>query len=206
MRAALQSAIRLFLSIPLLASVAGCATTSGPRVEEPGDLSRYRTWDWLRGPGETPGAAADPSSELERRVARRIAEAMGARGFLRAPGRAELLVDFDFELRREVVQIARTGAVQTLNSLHSSPSFEVQATTYETHRYQVADLRIVAIDLRERSVVWRGALAQRYEPSRSPPVGDAVARLLERMPTARPQRDGARAVARERAADGKPPS
>jgi len=195
MRAALRPGIRLLFSIALLSSTGGCAQSSILRVEELGDISRYRTWDWLRDPGQTADAVAEPGSDLSFQIARQIEESLLARGFRRAPGRAELLVDFAFELRREGVQVPRTGAMATLNSLHSSPSFEVQAITYETHYHEIADLRIVAIAPRERSVIWRGSLAERYEGARSAQLKDAVVQLLERMPRPRPRRGSLGVVA-----------
>jgi hypothetical protein len=176
------------------------------RAEDPGDVSRFRTWDWLRDDGERVDAPADGDSELELQVARQIEESLGARGFRRAPGSAEILVVFDLTIRREAVEVARTEALQTLHSLHSSPSFEVQATRYEMHHYEIVDLKIVAIDPREQSVVWRGSFAKRYREARSPQMNDAVAQLLARLPTSRPRPDGPRAVVRERSMDEKPPS
>jgi hypothetical protein len=117
-----------------------------------------------------------------------------------------VLVDFDLKIRREVVTVAQTGALETLNSLHSSPSFEVQAARYETHHYEVADLKIVAIDPRERNVVWRGSFAKRYSEVRSPQMRDAVIRLLAKLPTSRPRLDGPRAIVREQPTDAEPPS
>jgi hypothetical protein len=174
------------------------------RAEDPGDVSRFRTWDWLRDDGERVDAPAGPHSELELQVARQIEESLSARGYRRAPGSAEVLVDFDLTIRRGAVEVARTGALQTLHSLHSSPSFEVQATHYEMRHYEIADLKIVAIDPRERSVVWRGSFVQRYEEARSSHINDAVAQLLARLPTPRPQLDGKRAVVRERSTDEEP--
>ncbi len=206
MLAALQSAIRLSVSIVLLSSIVSCATTMSLRAEDPGDVSRFRTWDWLRDDGERVDAPANGDSELELQVARQIEESLGARGFRRAPGSAEILVVFDLTIRREDVEVARTGALQTLHSLHSSPSFEVQATRYEMRHYEIVDLKIVAIDPREQSVVWRGSFAKRYEEARPPQMNDAVAQLLARLPTSRPRPDGPRAVVRERSTDEKPPS
>jgi hypothetical protein len=206
MQAALQSAIRLTLSVALLSSIVSCATTMNLRVDDPGDVARFRTWDWLHDDGERVDAPADRDSELELQVARQIEESLSARGFRRAPGSAEVLVDFDLTIRRGVVEVARTGALQTLYSLHASPSFEVQATRYEMHHYEIAELKIVAIDPRERSVVWRGSFAKRYGGARSSRMNDAVAQLLARMPTPRPRLDGPRAVVRERSTDEEPPS
>jgi hypothetical protein len=206
MLAALQSAIRLAVSIVLLSSIVSCATTMSLRAEDPGDVSRFRTWDWLRDDGERVNSPADPGSELELQVARQIEESLGARGFRRAPGSAEILVVFDLTIRREAVEVARTEALQTLHSLHSSPSFEVQATRYEMRHYEIVDLKIVAIDPREQSVVWRGSFAKRYREARSPQMNDAVAQLLARLPSSRPRPDGPRAVVRERSMDEEPPS
>jgi hypothetical protein len=203
-QAALQSVIRLAFSIALLSSIVSCAMTMSLRVEDPGDVARFRTWDWLRDDGERVDAPASPDSELQ--VARQIEESLSARGFRRTPGSAEVLVDFDLTIRRGVVEVARTGALQTLHSLHNSPSFEVQATHYEMRHYEIADLKIVAIDPRKRSVVWRGSFAKRYWEARSPQMNDAVAQLLARMPTPRPRPDGPRAVVRERSRDEEPPS
>lgn len=214
MQAALQSAIRLALSTVLLLSIASCAMTTHLRVEDPGNISQFRTWDWLRDAGETmhtavdPGSnpARDPNSELRRQVARQIEGLLSARGFRRAPGHAEVLVDFDFAIRRETVEVAHAGAIETLHTLHSSPAIEVQVTRYELRHYEIADLKIVAIDPRERSVVWRGSFAKRYEKARSPQINAAVAQLLARLPTPRPRPDGPRAVVQERTKDEEPPS
>ena len=206
MQSALQSAIRPALSIALLSSILSCATTMSLRVEDPGDISRFRTWDWLRDDAESVDTRSGPESDLELQVARQIEESLSARGFRRAPGSAEVLVVFDLTIRREVVEVARSGALQTLHSLHSSPSFEVQATHYETRHYEIADLKIVAIDPRERSVVWRCSFTKRYEEARSPQVNDAVAQLLAKLPTPRPWLDGPRAIVREGSTDEDPPS
>jgi hypothetical protein len=206
MQAALQTAIRLTLSIVLLSSIVSCATTMNLRVEDPGDVARFRTWDWLSDEGERVGAPAGTDSVLELQVARQIEELLSARGFRRAPGSAEVLVDFDITIRRAVVEVARTGALQTLHSLHASPSFEVQATQYEMRHYEIVDLNFVAIDSRERSVVWRGSFEKRYGEARSPQMNDAVAQLLARMPTSRPRLNGPRAFVRERSTDEEPPS
>jgi hypothetical protein len=82
----------------------------------------------------------------------------------------------------------------------------VQATRYEMRHYEIVDLKIVAIDPREQSVVWRGSFAKRYEEARPPQMNDAVAQLLARLPSSRPRPDGPRAVVRERSTDEKPPS
>jgi hypothetical protein len=205
-QAALQSVIRLAFSIALFSSIVSCATTTSLRVEDLGDIARFHTWDWLRDDGERVDAPASSHSELELQVARQIEESLSARGFRRVPGNAEVLVDFDLTIRRGVVEVARTGALQTLHSLHSSPSFEVQATRYEMRHYEIADLKIVTIDPRERSVVWRGSFAKQYGEVRSPQLNDAVAQLLARMPTPRPRVDGPRAVVRERSTDEEPSS
>ncbi len=206
MQAALQSAIRLSVSIVLLSSIVSCATTMSLRAEDPGDVARFRTWDWLSDEGERVDAPAGTNSELELQVARQIEESLSARGFRRAPGSAEVLVDFDVTIRRGVVEVARTGAVQTLYSMHASPSFEVQATQYEMRHYEIVDLKFVAIDPRERSVVWRGSFAKRYWEARPPYINDAVVQLLAKMPTPRPRLDGPRAVVREGSTDEEPPS
>jgi hypothetical protein len=206
MQAALQSAIRLALSIVLLSGIVSCATTMSLRVEDPGDVARFRTWDWLRDDAERVDARAGPDSEMELQVARQIEELLSARGFRRAPGSAEVLVDFNLRIRRGVVEVARTGALQTLHSLHASPSFEVQATRYEMRHYEIVDLKFVAVDPQERSVVWRSSFAKRYEGARPSRMDDAVAQLLARMPTPRPRPDAPRAVVHERSTDEEPPS
>jgi len=206
MQTALQSAIRLAVSTVLLSIILSCSTTMSLRTEDPGDVSRFRTWDWLRDDGERVGAPADPVSELELQVARQIEESLGARGFRRAPGSPEILVVFDLTIRREVVEVAQTGALQTLHSMNSSPSFEVQATRYEMRHYEIADLKIVALDPRERSVVWRGSFARRYGEVQPLHLNAAVIQLLARLPTPRPRPDGPRAVVHERSTDEDPPS
>jgi hypothetical protein len=206
MQTALQPAIRLVLSIAPLMSIVSCTTAMSIRVEDLGDVSRFHTWDWLRDGDERAGAPVDPGSRFDRHVARQIEESLSARGFRRAPGSAEVLVDFDLRIRQETVEVARNGALRTLNSLHSSPSFEVQATYYEIHHYEVAELKIVAIDPRERSVVWRGAFVKRYAVARPPQLSDAVVQLLAKLPTARSRLIELRAIVREAPTDPEPHS
>jgi hypothetical protein len=190
----------------MLSSIVSCTTTMSLRVEDPGDVARFRTWDWLRDDGERIDAPSDRDSELELQAARQIEESLSALGFRRSPGSAELLIVFDLTIRREVVEVARTGALQTLHSFHYSPSFEVQATQYEKRHYEIADLKVVAIDPRERSVIWRGSFARRYEEAEPPHIEDAVVQLLAKMPTPRPRLDRPRAVVHERSTDEEPPS
>lgn len=180
----LQTPFRLALLLGILGLAASCTAPMTLRVEEHGDLSQYRTWDWLpteqarvAGPtGLSPGLEADVAEQLE--------TFLTSRGFRRVPGRAQLLVHFRVGVQRREITVARAATIQTVHSMSYSPSWEVQGIEYETKRYETAELLVVVLDAHAGTVVWRGTFVDRYSNAFSPHVSDAVSQLLAQVPAA----------------------
>jgi hypothetical protein len=164
----------------VLPCAAACATSREVWFDQREDFSRHRTWEWLPPPAQTVDAP-DRARELEARLIRLVARALDERGLEFAPGRADLLVRYDLDVEREHVLVHETPAVEQLSSLHSSPSYEIQATRQVLHVYEHARLEIVVLaDAQRRRPIWRGAIAGRYRGAF--PLKQAVARLLEAFP------------------------
>jgi hypothetical protein len=79
----------------------------------------------------------------------------------------------------------------------------VQATRTEIRRYEFAELLVLMLDRRERTLVWRGRFEERYRDEFAPYLGEAVSQLLARVPPPRPSTD-ARTVIVKAAAPAPP--
>jgi hypothetical protein len=128
--------------------------------------------------------------DLEPAIERQVEIGLSDRGFQRSPNDPDLLVYFHLGVREQLVKQNVTGAVQHLPSLHYAPSYDVQVTRTEFIRYEIAELVIVMIDSRERQLVWRGQLNERYPDAFTPHLGEAVSQILARVPSPRPSPSG----------------
>jgi hypothetical protein len=174
----------------------GCRTPS-LQIEKPGDVSRYRTWNFVhpvRGVIHTPFLVG---IDLEPVVAKQIEIGLSDRGFRRTTNDPDLLVYFELIVRRQLVKQNVTGAIQHLPSLHYSLSYDVQTTRTELRHYEIAELLVLMIEPRERRLVWRGRLNERYRDEFTPHLGEAVSQLLAHAPPPRPSTNGRTVIVRE---------
>jgi len=169
----------LFLSL-------GVACTTRPEIDydERQDFSHYRTWAWFPGVARVIDAPDANVAELDRDMARLVERALERRGFERVRGRSDLRVGAKLEVRREEVTTYETGAMEQLSSLHSSPSYQVQATVQRRRTYEYSRLVIFAIDPRLVRIVWRGVLDERFPDQFSPHLQRTIVSLMERFPPA----------------------
>ena len=72
--------------------------------------------------------------------------------------------------------------MQTLASMHSSPSYAIQATETDFQVYENGALAIVVAERAGLRVIWDGVLRGRHRDEFSPHLEDAVARLLQDFP------------------------
>jgi hypothetical protein len=177
MRGAVQLAAVIFGSLGV-----ACATTVDVAFDERADFSRYRTWDWLPRAARTVEAPLSETRALDARLARLVERALRARGFERTDGRADFFVSYYLRVQREFVTVRETPAMQQLSSLHSSPSYWIQATRSERHTYERGHLAIVVAGRRQQRVIWRGEIEGRFREDFSPHLEEAVWSLLERFP------------------------
>ena len=201
MRLTLRIAICLLVAFGLISFASGCRTSS-VRIEQPGDVSRYRTWNFVH---PVRGAVHAPllvGIDLESVVAKQVEIWLSDRGFRRTTNDPDLLVYFQLIVRGQLVKHNVTGAVQQLSSLHYSPSYDVQATQTELRRYDVAELLVLMIEPRERRLVWRGRLSERYRDEFMPHLGEAVSQLLAHVPPPRPSTSRRTVIVKEETPPG----
>jgi hypothetical protein len=167
----------LLVAFALISFASGCRTPT-LRIETPGDVSGYRTWNFVDPVSdaiEVPGRVDD---DLEPAIARQVEIGLAERGFRRTTTDPDLLVAFHLAVREQWVEQNETGAIQHLPSLHYAPSYDVQATRTELRRYETAELWVVMLDRKDRAVVWRGRFNGRFLDAFAPHLDDAVSQLL----------------------------
>jgi hypothetical protein len=195
-RRTLRITVCLLVAFASIAFASGCRTPS-PQIDEPGDASRYRTWDFVQPLRGVIHAPLLVGIDLEPVVAKQVEVGLSDRGFRRAPNDPDLLVYFQLVVREQLIQQNVTGAIQHLPSFSHAPSYDVQTTQTEFRRYEIAELLVLMIDSRERRLVWRGRLNERYPDEFTPHLGDAVSQLLAHVPPPRSLTDGRTVIVKE---------
>jgi hypothetical protein len=175
--AALAAAVATSLCI-------ACATSLEVSRDEREDFSRHRTWDWLPGAARTIDAPPPYRVGLDRDLARLVERALGRRGFVRVRHGADLRIGALLNVRRRVVKVLETGAIQQLSSLHEAPSYQVQATVERREVRERCRLVIFAVAAHRGEIVWKGALEERFRGQFGPHLERTVANLVERFPPA----------------------
>jgi hypothetical protein len=196
MRFTLCITARLLVAFALFSFASGCRTLS-LEIENPGDVSRYRSWDFVHSVRNRIQAPVLVGIDLEPVVAEQVEIGLSDRGFQRSLNDPDLLVYFHLGVREQLVKRNVTSAIQHLPSLHYAPSYDVQVTRTELIRYEIAELLIVMIDSRERQLVWRGQLSERYPDAFTPHLSEAVSQILARVPSPRPSPSGRTVIVRE---------
>ena len=196
MELTLRIADRLVVAFALISFASGCRTLS-LQIDEPGDVSDYRTWNFVHSVRDVIHAPLLVGIDLESVVAKQVEIGLTDRGFQRTPNDPDLLVYFQLVVQEQLVQQNVTSAIQHLPSLHYSPSYDVQTTQTELKRYEIVDLLVLMIDSRERRLVWRGRLNERYLDAFTPHLGEAVSQLLARVPSPRPSTNGRTVIVKE---------
>ncbi len=186
MRPTLRITVCLLVAFALISFASGCQTPM-LQIETPGDTSSYRTWNFVHPVRGVVHAPLTVGTDLDPAVAKQVEIGLSDRGFRRTTNDPDMLVYFQLVVRRQLVQQNVTGAIQHLPSLSHSPSYDVQATRIELRRYEIVDLLVLMLDPRDRRLVWRGRLNERYRDEFAPHLGEAVSRLLAHVPPPRPR-------------------
>jgi hypothetical protein len=189
MRLILRVTARLVVAFALISFASSCRTLS-LQIEKPGDVSRYRTWNFVDPARAVIHAPLLAGIELDPAVAKQVEIGLSDRGFQRTSSDPDFLVHFQLVVREQLVKQNVTGAIQHLPSLHYAPSYDIQVTRTELRRYEIAELQVVMIDFKERRLVWRGRLNGRYVDDFTPHLDEAVSVLLTHVPASRPPTNG----------------
>lgn len=174
----------VLLLLALLMLAVGCSTTAGVRTSHDGatDFSQYRSWSWLPVARKDERPRSDVERELAALVLEHIRRELSERGFSYRRENADLAVDARLVVAREKHVTYHSTAIESLNSFHSSPSYEIQATEREIVIYERGRLTIRVMDLRRNREVWRGEYEKRHRDPFAAHVKAAVANTLESFP------------------------
>jgi len=171
------------LGAAILASIGvACASAVNVRIDQRKDFAGYCTWNFLSLEDGNVRAPLSDARELNARLTRAVEVALLEQGFVRVMGRPDFYVSYFLEVRRQLVIVTETPALEHLPSLDQSPSWEIQATERRIESYEIGQLTILVSDPDEQAVVWRGGFEGRFRGALSPHLGDAVSSLLERLP------------------------
>jgi len=200
-RLTLRITVYLLVAFASISFASGCRTLS-LEVETPGDVSRYRTWNFAHPTRDVTHAPFLVGTDFESAVSQQVEIELFDRGFQRTANDPDLLVFFQLGVREQLVEQQVTGAMQHLPSLHNAPSYDVQVTRTEFRRYEIAELLFVMVESKGRQLVWRGRLNDRYLDGFKPHLGEAVSQLLAQVPFSRPSMNGPTVIVREEAPFG----
>ncbi|MCH7868915.1 MAG: DUF4136 domain-containing protein [Myxococcales bacterium] len=173
------------LIVTVLATLAyGCATKAILQVERDpaADFSQYSTWSWFPIPSDDDRDRSESERELSRLVWEQIVREFAKRGFHYQRQGADLGVGARLRVGREKHVISQIQAIETLNSLHTSPSYEIQATNHEVKFYERGRLTIRVTELRRNQEVWRGEYTDTPREIFAPHAKEAVTITLESFP------------------------
>jgi hypothetical protein len=177
----MQGSVRLGAAILAAFSLA-CASSVDVSIDQRKDLTGFRTWNFLTHRSGNVRAPDGNRIDLDVTLTRLVERCLAARGFERVTSQPDFYVSYFLEVRREVVVMAETPAMQTLDSLNDSASYEIQATERRVEIHELGHLSIFVTDAEEQAVVWRGGFEGRYLGAISPHLESAVASLLRHLP------------------------
>lgn len=171
--------MRASRSISALLAIAGCTAVSPPAPQL--DLTEPPTWAWLV-PEEGPWGADDP--DLDAAVRAAVERELAARGCVAATALPpDLFVTYDVEIERRVRLASEQPPLETLYSLHDSPSYEIQHVETVTRFYEDATLTVSVANASDREVVWTGSARRRARRSFTPHAARTVEQAFRGWPT-----------------------
>ena len=184
MKSSIRQSRGALLPLAFLMLAVGCSTNVGVQTRRDGaaNFSQYRSWSWLSVEREDESPRSDIELELAALVLEHIHREFSERGFIYRSDNADLGVDARLAVTRERHVTHHNTAIESLHSFHSSPSYEVQATTREVVNYQRGRLTIRVMDLRRNREVWRGEYEKRHRDHFAAHMKEAVRRTLESFP------------------------
>jgi hypothetical protein len=165
------------------AACLGCATSIRVDFDPQEDFASYRTWAWLPRSWEVAASKSRIDPELDALLRGAIERELAARGFEQAADTPpDFLVTYHLRLRRELVRVIETPAMQTLANPHREGGYEVQASKPMLYPYELGTLVLDVAEARERQLVWRGIGTRRVRTSFKRRAEAVVAEIFEAFP------------------------
>jgi hypothetical protein len=173
------------LAIALLgaASVA-CATRVWVDFDPREDFRSYRTWTWLAQSWEVAAAGSRVDPELDALLRGAIERELVSRGYERAAAEAapDFLVTYHVQLRRQLVQLLETPAMQTLHNPHREGGYEVTASRARLQFYEFGTLVLDVAEAKDGQLVWRGIGTRKVRESFKRQAAAVVTDIFEGFP------------------------
>ncbi len=101
MRLILRVTVRLVVAFALISFASSCRTLS-LQIEKPGDVSRYRTWDFVDPVRDVIHAPMLVGIDLEPAVAKQVEIGLSDRGLQRTSDGPDLVVYFQLVVREQL--------------------------------------------------------------------------------------------------------
>ena len=167
----------------LAAACLGCATSIRVAFDPQEDFASYRTWAWLPRSWEVTASESHVDPELDALLRGAIERTLAARGFEQAGDASpDFLVTYHLRLRRELVRVIETPAMETLVNPHREGGYEVQASRPMLYPYELGTLVLDVAEARERQLVWRGIGTRRVRTSFKRRAEAVVTEIFEAFP------------------------
>lgn len=165
------------ISLILVVSLAGCATTSAPEHQSQSDpgtnLAAYRTFGWKSAAGE--GVSDEPMRMLDVNIRNAIRAELTKRGYTEAEADPQFLVAYDTAAQEKVKSSPfRIGI--GLGSFGSSGGGGVNVGSSGVQSYQEGTLVIHVLDAKANKEVWYGTVSGKVDKKGLD--ADAVARVV----------------------------
>jgi len=169
------------LVIGSLLAASGCAAKLEIQADPGADVSGWQSWDWLPGDALLVYGPEPQPKKLEIRLAHLVREGLARRGFVRDREAPDLYVGVVLAAQRSAHLMSRTGAVQSLSSLHDA-SFEVQAAETEVEIVHLLRLEIFVSERRSGRLIWQGRLTDRISGDRLDALDGVVEQVVAELP------------------------
>lgn len=177
----MQGKFRCALAILATLGV-GCATTIDVSIDHRRPLEGDRTWDFPGLPTGNVRAPGDDAESLNAVLMKLVERCLESRGFTRVRAEPDLYVSYVLQVERQYVVFFETPAVESVQSLDHSVSYEVQASRRRFEMQEAGRLTIFVTDREERTVLWRGGFEGRFKGRLTRHLKEGVANLLGRLP------------------------
>src|SRR5262245_4929118 len=167
----------------LAAACFGCGSTVRVAFDPHEDFTTYRTWAWLPRNWEVAASKSRVDPELDALLRGAIERELAARGFeLAGEGEPDFLVTYHVRLKRQLVRVMETPAMETLVNPHREGGYEVQVSKPVLYPYELGTLVLDVAEPRERQLVWRGIGTRRVRDSFKRRAEDVVVDIFESFP------------------------
>lgn len=145
---------------------------------------RSVTWDWAPRPLASVQAPEGDAELLRAQLAREVASALEARGFVHSRLRPAVYVTFRLEVKRTRVTRVEVRPAKRISGSLIQGHFEVHPGELREREFDDAELVIGVARADSGEVVWLARVKHRFRDRFEPHLESTLARVFERLPEA----------------------